>query len=147
MADSPQWKSLFYFTTRRHLLFIIPAVLFATGSGLTVPANAYALGKVFSSFTKFGTGAANTDEFKHDVTKYNKWIVVIGSGSWLFNSVAFFLWHTFGELQAQSARERLFNALLKHDIAWYDTRKDGVGALSTRLLAYVTSICDQTDLR
>ena len=51
------------------------------------------------------------------------------SASWLASSTFYALFLVFGELQARSARERMFEALLQKDIAWYDTRKGGVAAL------------------
>jgi ATP-binding cassette subfamily B (MDR/TAP) protein 1 len=135
--NTPSWKSLFYFTTQKHLAFLLPAICSAVLAGLAIPANAYVLGKVFGQFTKYGTGTIDAAEFKHSVNKYNLYLLAIASGCWFFNSGAFCLWHTFGDLQARSARERLFNALLKHQIGWFDLRKDGIGALSSRLLTYV----------
>jgi len=60
-------------------------------------------------------------------------MVAVGVGSWLVRFIFFTSWLSFGELQAKSARDRLFTGLLYKDIAWYDRRKHGVGALSTRL--------------
>lgn len=34
----------------------------------------------------------------------------------------------FGELQAKSARERLFDGMLNKDMEWYDKRKAGIDA-------------------
>jgi ATP-binding cassette subfamily B (MDR/TAP) protein 1 len=54
---------------------------------------------------------------------------------WFANSVYFTLFLTFGELQARSAREKIFNTLLKKDLEWYDTRENGIAAFLPSLQA------------
>jgi ATP-binding cassette subfamily B (MDR/TAP) protein 1 len=53
----------------------------------------------------------------------------IASVNWMANSIYFFFFLTFGELQARSARNRIFDALMSKDMAWYDTRETGTAAL------------------
>jgi ATP-binding cassette, subfamily B (MDR/TAP), member 1 len=132
----PAWKALFNFTARRHLPFLLAGLLFSLASGVAVPVNAFIFGKLFALFTAFGTGDISSNQFKDDVSKYVTYILVLATGCWLFNFLGFFCWHVFGDLQACSARERLFNALLLRRIEWYDRRKDGVEALTTRILTY-----------
>jgi ATP-binding cassette subfamily B (MDR/TAP) protein 1 len=45
----------------------------------------------------------------------------------------FFFFLTFGELQARSARTRVFETLIKKDIGWFDTRETGVAAFLPRI--------------
>jgi ATP-binding cassette subfamily B (MDR/TAP) protein 1 len=139
--SSPPWRALFNFTTRRHLPFLLSGVLFSLASGVAVPINAFIFGKLFALFTSFGAGDITADQFKHDVSKYVVYIIVLATGCWLFNFLGYFCWHVFGDLQALSARERLFNALLLRRIEWYDRRKDGVEALTTRILTYGYPTC------
>jgi ATP-binding cassette subfamily B (MDR/TAP) protein 1 len=132
----PAWKALFNFTTHRHLPFLIAGLIFSLASGIAVPINAFIFGKIFALFTSFGSGDISSGLFGHDVSKYVVYILVLATASWLFNFLGFFCWHVFGDMQARSARERLFNALLLRRIEWYDRRKDGVEALTTRILTY-----------
>jgi ATP-binding cassette subfamily B (MDR/TAP) protein 1 len=131
---SPPWSSLFNFTTRKHLVFLFPALVSSMVSGATIPVNAYLLGRIFASFTSFAAGQIDTPNFKHDMAKYNSYVVINGATSWLFNFLAYSFWHTFGDLQARSARERLFNALLLKPASWFDRRTEGVSTLTTRVL-------------
>jgi ATP-binding cassette, subfamily B (MDR/TAP), member 1 len=130
----PSWTSLFNFTTYKHITVLIPAILFSLCSGATVTVNSYLLGKLFGYFTEFSAGQMSTDDFKHTINKYNVYITILATGCWMFNFLAFFLWHSFGELQARGARVRIFGALLTRKVEWFDKRKDGVAALTTRLL-------------
>ncbi|KAF2665239.1 P-loop containing nucleoside triphosphate hydrolase protein [Microthyrium microscopicum] len=139
-SQQPKWKALFNFTTRKHLPFLILAVISSAAAGAAVPLNSYLIGKVFGAFTSFAAGQIEKDAFKHNIATYNIYIVIIAASNWLFASFAFFLWHTFGDLQARSARERLFNALLVRQVEWFDRRRDGVGALTTRILGYIQEL-------
>ena len=134
--STPAWKSLFNFTTRQHLPFLLSGLFFSLASGAVVPINSFIIGKLFALFTAFGAGNITPGQFAHSVARYIVYIIVLAAGCWLFNFLAFFCWHVFGDLQARSARERLFNALLLRRIEWYDRRKDGVEALTTRILTY-----------
>jgi ATP-binding cassette subfamily B (MDR/TAP) protein 1 len=133
-TQSPSWKHLLSFTTRRHLQCAIPAVFFSTIAGLALPVNSYLIGKIFGAFSKYGTGELNATEFKHEVSRLNVYTVILGSGSWLCNSLGITLWLIFGDLQARSARTRLFDSMIDRDIAWFDKRQDGADALVSRLL-------------
>jgi ATP-binding cassette subfamily B (MDR/TAP) protein 1 len=127
------WKSLFNFTTGKHIPVLILSVLFSVIVGVITPFQAYLMGKVFSNFAQFGAGTLSEDEFKRGLTTYNIYFLLLGAVCWLFSSALFTSWMLFGELQARSARERLFNALLKRRIEWFDQKKDGLGALTTRM--------------
>jgi ATP-binding cassette subfamily B (MDR/TAP) protein 1 len=48
--------------------------------------------------------------------------------NWMANSFYFFFFLTFGELRARGARNRIFDALIKKDMAWFDTRETGIAA-------------------
>lgn len=133
-AQNAPWKALFNFTTRKHVPIVIPAFCCSALSKALITVNSYLLGKLFFVFTYFTSGGLDEAGFKHEVRRYILYIIFVASLSWLFHSFAFFLWHTFGDLQARSARLRIFRALLTRQIEWFDKRIDGTAALSTRLI-------------
>jgi ATP-binding cassette, subfamily B (MDR/TAP), member 1 len=133
--EKTQWRHLFAFTTARHLIILILATFFALLSGIMVPVNSYLIGMIFSKFTDFGSGQLDAAEFKIQVSKYIVYIVIIASIGWVSNTLSFTLWHIFGGLQAQYARQRVYDAMLLRPVEWFDQRKDGVKSLSTRLLS------------
>jgi len=132
-AVSAPWKALFYFTTKKHIPSLVVGVVTAIISGASSPAQSFLIGKAFGLFTTYGAGGITAKDLLDKESKYVLYMVAVGVGSWLIRFVFFTSWLSFGELQAKSARDRLFCGLLHKDIAWYDRRKHGVGALSTRL--------------
>ncbi|KAG9875031.1 putative ABC transporter, partial [Aureobasidium melanogenum] len=94
------------------------------------------LGKAFNAFTNSNSPSAVLSS----VTNYTVYLVALGVGSWLVHFVFFSAWLAFGELQANSARERLFLGMLDKEIEWYDMRKNGIGALIPRLQAQIRDL-------
>jgi hypothetical protein len=137
-TTTPAWKGLFNFTTRKHLPVLIVSLMCAIVTGAITPVQSWLMGKLFTSFATFGSGQIDTLKFKHDLVQYNIYFVVLGAGQWLFSTCMYANWTMFGDLQARSARDRIFNALVDRDIEWFDQRKDGVAALTTRLQGCVS---------
>ena len=130
------WKALFSFTTRKHVPVLSVAFAAATIAALTLPAMAIVFGLIFRQFADFGAGKVSATDFLNKVSIYCTYLTAFGGVSWLANSIYFMSFLTFGELQAQSARDRLFNALLQKDMAWYDTRDTGVAAFPPTIQMY-----------
>lgn len=122
------WKALFSFTTRKHLPVLAFAVLASTLAALTLPALAVVYGLLFREFGSVAKGDKSDSLFLKQISTYCIYVTAIGGVSWLGNSLHFATFMTFGELQARGARGRIFDTLLKKDIAWYDTRDTGVAA-------------------
>jgi ATP-binding cassette subfamily B (MDR/TAP) protein 1 len=138
IAHGP-WRALFNFTTRKHVLLFLASFFCSFLVGIVTPTQAYLMGKIFSAFAKFGAGQISEQDFKQSIGSYCVYFVMLGAICWVFTAGLFAGWVTFGELQARSARDRLFNALVDRDIEWFDQRTDGVAALSTRLHGFVDS--------
>lgn len=131
------WKCLFAFTSKKHAPFLIGAFVTSICTGCIVPTEAFLYGKLFSYFASFAAGNITKNEFMHSVNKYSVYLVLLGSAVWFSQTAFFFLWTSFGSIQVGVARDRLFNGMLKREIAWYDMRKHGVGSLLTRLNMFV----------
>lgn len=126
------WRSLFSFATKRHGLPLLFAIILSIASGIVIPALALFLGSIFDSFTKFGAGMLSASDLVKRVSWDGLALVGLGSASWLLNGGYFVLWLAFGELQAKSVRDKLFDGMLEKDMEWYDMRKNGIGALLPR---------------
>lgn len=127
------WKALFAFTTMQHLPVLSAALITATISALTMPALAVLYGLIFRQFADFGSGKIAGSVLLSKTSRYCIYQTGIVALNWLSNSVDFAMFLTFGELQARSARERIFGALVRKDLAWYDTRQNGIAAFLPRL--------------
>jgi len=127
------WRAVFNFTTRDHIFCLSAAILLSGVSGIIKPGVAVLLGRIFNNFTAFGAGNIDRDELILEVSAACIALTVLGSVSWLLSGGYFVLWVIFGELQAKSARNKLFQGMIAKDIEWYDTRKNGIRALITRI--------------
>ncbi|THW48274.1 putative ABC transporter [Aureobasidium pullulans] len=135
-VQAAPWKALFFFTTKSHLTCLAIALAAALAAGGITPAQSYLLGKAFNAFTNSSSPGA----VLNSVSKYATYIAAVGVGSWLVHFVFFTAWLAFGELQANSARERLFLGMLDKEVEWYDMRKNGIGAMIPRLQAQIRDL-------
>ena len=132
-AEGFGWLSLFGFTTRIHLVCFSIAIILSVASGIIIPAFAIILGKVFDIFTKYGAKEISGSALVKKVSTYGVGLVGLGAGAGILNTGYFMAWLVFGELQAKSAREKLFDGMLTKDMDWYDMRKAGIDTLISRL--------------
>lgn len=143
-SEEPQapapWRALFAFTTRRNIPLLAAALSTSIIAGAAHPAQSLLVGKFFQGFTDYATGALDKDAFLKVQTKWVLYLTGLAALSWLFHSLDFMLWLAFGELQAKSARDRLFHGLLNKEVEWYDRRKNGIGALIPRLLTQIREL-------
>lgn len=129
----PGWRSLFNFTNKIHLFPLLLALVLSVASGIIIPVLAVFLGKIFGLFTDFGADKISGSELVKKVSVYGIALVGLGSASGLLNAGYFMIWLIFGELQAKSVRDSLFDGMLEKDMEWYDMRKNGVENLISRL--------------
>ncbi|KAF2741485.1 multidrug resistance protein 2 [Polyplosphaeria fusca] len=122
------WKTLFAFTTKRHLPVFGALVLSAVVAGLTLPTMAILYGILFRQFADYASGRITGSILLRNASKYCTYMTAVAAGNWLANSIYFTAVLLFGELQAASARDRIFKALLEKDQEWYDTREHGIAA-------------------
>ncbi|KAI7209308.1 putative ABC transporter [Hortaea werneckii] len=134
------WKTLFFFTTKANLPIVISAVICSIACGAVMPIEAFITGKIFDGFSSYALGKYTATEFLNHQKKYVIYQVALSGASWVFHSCEFMLWLAFGELQAKSARDRLFHGLLEREIEWYDMRKNGIGALLPRLQTQIRDL-------
>ncbi|KAL1964596.1 hypothetical protein VTN77DRAFT_6770 [Rasamsonia byssochlamydoides] len=128
MQLDASWKALFYFTSRKHALTVAVACTLTILAGLVLPAFAIYLGKLFDSFTKFGSEDISGPQLLVRVSNDGLTLLGLGVIGWCANGSYFFSWVVFAELQARSARKKLFRALLNQELRWFDMRREGVGA-------------------
>nr|OQO21428.1 hypothetical protein B0A51_10178 [Rachicladosporium sp. CCFEE 5018] len=134
------WKALFFFTTKANLPTLVIGLVAALVAGAIQPLSAFIQGKLFEGFTDFATGKLTSAALYSQSRKWILYYVGLAVVSWLGNFAVFATWLAFGELQAKSARDRLFHGLLEKDIRWYDMRKNGIGALLPRLQAQIRDL-------
>lgn len=122
------WKALFGFTTRKHLPVLALALLGATIAAASIPVFAVIHGLILGDYTKYGAGIIDGSALREKVARYCLTLTGVASLNWLANSFYFFFFLTFGKFQARSARNQIFDALIRKDMAWYDTRETDIAA-------------------
>lgn len=127
-ASQVGWKALFGFTTTSHIAVLISALASAAAAAATLPIFSVMYGLIFGAYSKYGAGESDGDELLSEITRLCVTMTGIAAASWILNSIFFFLFLLFGELQARSARTRIFDVLIQKDMAWYDMRESGIAA-------------------
>ncbi|KAL7273862.1 ATP-dependent permease [Rhizina undulata] len=134
------WLSLFGFVERKHLYVFGAAVSFSVVSGCVGPGLSILMGKIFGAFSSYGSGDYDSWTLVHEVRKYVIILAGLGAANWFLTCAFFSCWLMFGELQAKSARESLFEGLIVREIEWYDKRKTGVTGLVSRCQTQVKEL-------
>ena len=127
------WRPLFNFTQPVHAAILVPGLLLAIVAGILQPALAIFFGKFFNSFSQYGGGTITGAQLMQRTLVDVFALLGIGAATWILKGSYFALWIVFGEMQAKSVRDRLFGHLVQKDLAWFDSRTTGVGALLSRI--------------
>ncbi|KXT00720.1 hypothetical protein AC578_8270 [Pseudocercospora eumusae] len=138
--EAAPWRALFAFTTRRNVPLLAFGIIVSVAAGAASPAQSLVVGELFDGFTRYATGTLENKEFMDRESKYVLYLTIIAAGSWILHSLEFMSWLAFGELQAKSARDRLFYGLLDKEVEWYDMRKNGIGAQLPRMQAQIREL-------
>ena len=126
------WRALFNFTDKTHLITLAPALFLSIISGILLPALAIFFGKFLDAFSSFGAGHLGGQDFMDKVLIDTYALIGLGGATWILKGGYFTIWLLFGELQAKSVRDALFQSLLEKDLDWYEMRTSGVGSLLSR---------------
>ncbi|OAP55006.1 hypothetical protein AYL99_10706 [Fonsecaea erecta] len=129
-------RSIFNFTTKAHLPVLLPALILSAAAGCLQPAMAFFFGQFFDTFSDFAAGKADGSIFMNRSLGSLYALLGVAGATFLFKCILFSLWLVFGEMQARSIRELLFQSLLDREIGWYDARTAGVGTYLTRFQRY-----------
>jgi ATP-binding cassette subfamily B (MDR/TAP) protein 1 len=122
------WKALFRFMTKKHVPLFASAMISTGIAGATMPVFAILYGRIFRDYTDYGLGKIDSEALRSSVARYCLILTGIASLSLIAKSFHLFFFLIFGEVQARSARNMIFDALIRKDMAWYDTRDTGIAA-------------------
>ncbi|CAG8338777.1 unnamed protein product [Penicillium salamii] len=136
-TTSPSWKSLFGFTSRRHLPTLVLGSILALIASCVTPALAIFLGNVFDSFTSFGAGLTDPQSLQTSIIQNCFGMIGLGAAGWLLNGAYYAFFVAFGEMQASAIRSDIFIELLKRDVQWFEAQSEGSGAFLSRVQANI----------
>ncbi|OSS46041.1 hypothetical protein B5807_08128 [Epicoccum nigrum] len=134
------WKALFGFTTTSHIAVLISALASAAAAAAILPIFSVIYGLVFGAYSDYGSGKVNGDQLMSTVTRLSLIMTGVAAANWVFNSIFFSLFLLFGELQAKSARNRMFDVLIRKDIEWFDRRECGIAALLPTIQTHIRNL-------
>ena len=137
VVQSGRIRDIFAFTKRSHIPVLLIAVLASAAAGAVSPVSTIFLGRIFEAYSNYGIGRYTSAELMQNTRLNIKIYAGLGACSWFLNGVSFMAWIVFGELQADSSRSRLFEALLGKSMAWHDTQKVGIASRLPRFYACV----------
>ncbi|KAH6645454.1 hypothetical protein BKA67DRAFT_664528 [Truncatella angustata] len=130
--QKPQFRHLFAFTTWRHSLFLAPALVASVFASVLRASLAVLVGRIFGLIASHGRDALSAIDTVAQVSTWCTVLVIVGSIGWIIHFALMFSWLAFGDLQAQSARQRILGALLHRDLNWYDRQVNGTAVLLAR---------------
>ncbi|RMD44251.1 hypothetical protein DV735_g842, partial [Chaetothyriales sp. CBS 134920] len=141
-----KWRFLFAFSQQTHLIALVPAVCFSALSGGITPTMTIFVGRFFNAFADYGADKISAATLMQRASLCVHVFLILGACTILFQGASSLCWTVFGEMQARSVREELFQALLQKDIAWFEMREKGVGSLLSRLQTYLRELQIATSL-
>lgn len=113
------------FTTRKHVPTLVAAIISCFIASFMMPLFSIILGSIFDEFTYFGAGDITSQELLKRVSDFCLQFLALGALGWFWNAVYFVLFVVYGELQAASARSRLFEGLLEKDQRFFEEHEEG----------------------
>ncbi|KAG8955981.1 GTPase-activating protein [Tulasnella sp. 424] len=137
------FTELFRYSTKFELFLDAIGLVCAAASGAAQPLMSLLFGNLTTSFVNFaiaiqrvGPGAedalrAAQDDFRHTAALDAVWLVCLGIGMFLVTYAYMWIWTYTGEVNSKRIRERYLRAVLRQDIAFFDTL--GAGEVATRI--------------
>jgi ATP-binding cassette subfamily B (MDR/TAP) protein 1 len=122
------FRQLFRYATGADMLLNTFAAVAATGNGFIFPGFALLFGDLLSQFNT----VTSTDEFVAKINRYALWFLLIAIGAGVTALLENALPMITAERQIRRVREAYVNALLRQEVAFYDTNK--AGELASRMI-------------
>ncbi|PKK45806.1 hypothetical protein CI102_10626 [Trichoderma harzianum] len=127
------FKHLFSFTRWNHAGLLIAAVIASAAFASIKSVQSIILGKIFDVVSNFGAGHRSGNETMDQISHWGLILLGMGIGNWAASTAFLALWVIFGELQANSVRQGIFQSLLSKKMSWYDSLDQGVSSLLVRI--------------
>ena len=127
------WRSLFAFTNRQHTGYLVLSLISSIGAGIPQPTSAIFYGYIFSDLAQYGSGNATGKDTLNNISIWCIALTVVGVVAWVLQGGSLSSWMIFGEVQAKTVRQAMFEGMLEKDMEWYDLREDGVASLLVRI--------------
>ncbi|KAK2616578.1 hypothetical protein QQS21_000401 [Conoideocrella luteorostrata] len=122
------FKFLLSCATESDLAILLVSLIASIGSGLVFPISDLLLGNMGQSFRGFFVGETTLDSFNSNVTKFSLLFVYLAAANLVASFIAIVGFTYAGERIVQRLRQRYLDAILRQNIAFFDTL--GVGEVN-----------------
>ncbi|KZP01325.1 P-loop containing nucleoside triphosphate hydrolase protein [Calocera viscosa TUFC12733] len=132
--------SLFRFATKFELAIDAVGIVCAAAAGAAQPLMSLIFGNLTNSFVNFSSIVASgnlaqlgpaADDFRKVSAQDALYLVVIGIGMYVVTHLYMLIWTYTGEMNSKRVRENYLAAVLRQDVAFFDTL--GAGEVATRI--------------
>lgn len=136
---------LFRYATPLDKLLMAVGSLAAAANGATQPFMTILFADLIGVFTTYGYGIAlgvpgAAEVFRDDIRRYILYFVALAAFAFIVAYGQMSLWMIAGERQSKRIREIYYKAILRQDVAYFDTSSSG--DLTSRLSGDVTTLQD-----
>ncbi|KAH9903390.1 P-loop containing nucleoside triphosphate hydrolase protein [Cubamyces lactineus] len=126
-APQPSLRLLFSLLSRRDFfLLVLPAILTSVFAGGVAPFMTYVIGRSFDAFAAFPSSPNPSDDAKHQllhgVGLAAIELVGLAVGVLALSSLTSSLWIWTGERNLVAVRKRIYAAVTRKDMVWFDTK-------------------------
>ncbi|KAI9060101.1 P-loop containing nucleoside triphosphate hydrolase protein [Trametes sanguinea] len=126
-APQPSLRLLFSLLSRRDFfVLILPAILTSVFAGGVAPFMTYVIGRSFDSFAAFPTTPNPSADAKHQLLRgvglAAVELVGLAVGALALSSLTSCLWIWTGERNLVAVRKRIYAAVTRKDMVWFDTK-------------------------
>lgn len=108
---------LFRFVEKKDKIYMWIGTLAAMANGAALPIFALVFGGITTEFSE----GSDSDDFLSTAGRYSIYFLIIGVGSFFLGYISFGCWMITGERQAIAFRKAYFKALIKQEIAFFDS--------------------------
>ena len=133
---APSIRLLFSMVSQRDLVTLIaPAIVSSVVSGGVAPFMTYVIGQAFDTFADFpltkNPPQSAKDALLHGIGIAALEFLALAAGSLLLSSLVSALWISAGERNVMRLRKKVYSAVTKRDMEWFDTKMGAEDAVLT----------------
>lgn len=120
----PSVRLLFSLVSQRDaILFLLPATAAAIIAGSVAPFMTFVVGQAFNAFSNFPLSDPSSEDkarLRHDVGFAAIELIALAAGTLSMSSITSALWVTVGERNVMRLRQKVYDAISRHDMQWFD---------------------------
>ncbi|XP_059608889.1 ATP-dependent translocase ABCB1 isoform X1 [Phlebotomus argentipes] len=134
------WKVMRW--NRREWPYILVGSISSVIMGAAMPLFALIFGEVVGALA-----SDDNDQVRADANRFSLYFVIVGIVVGLATFLQIYTYGVAGEYLTERVRDWSFRSMLRQEIAWFDNKSNGVGALCSKLSSDATAVQGATGQR